>query len=139
MNEILGVGPELRKYMAVQEKALAGDMVLSASPATVRATAQGTGVARTRTVKFFLKTAAGEIHNWFNKSMTTKLTIADNTTSTATIPSTTAVFVDGICSVVVSCSPGTCANGQTNTLTLKNFSVMGSNLATVTSVETFYT
>ena len=114
---------------------MAGDIVFKAYPATV-STAH-TGTARTRKVRVQLETAAGAVHTWFNKAITTGVSIADSSTGTATIASTTLTFVNGIASVTVSLNAATWAIADTDTLTVPQATVLGATVAAVTSVETF--
>ena len=119
-------------------KALAGDIVLAISPATVAP--KPTAAAWTRTVTITLKTAAGETHEWFNKAIATGVSIADSSTAgTATIPSTTLTFVDGVATVVVSGDAQAWLNSETDTLTVANATILGATITGGTSVETFTT
>lgn len=116
--------------------ALAGDLVFKCYPATVSTAHIST--ARTRQVKVQLETAAGDVHTWFNKAITTGVSIADTSTAgAATIPSTTLTFVNGVASVTVSCDANAWLATETNTLTVAQATIMGYTIATKTSVETF--
>jgi len=95
------IQPAVKDELKIRDKALAGDIVFSVSPSTVSTTPLAT--AWTRTVNVNLESAAGEVHEWFNKAITTGVSIADTSSAgTATIPSTTLTFVNGTASVVVS-------------------------------------
>ena len=115
--------------------AAAGDMQIEIVPATVNRTA--TAAAWTRTVKLRLKNTAGITHDWFNKSVTSAVSIADTSTAgVASIPSTTLVWVNGEASVVVSGTAAAWLATETDTLTVADMTVMGYTVTGGTSVET---
>jgi hypothetical protein len=129
---------ELREEMAVYEKAMCGDLVFVVSPATVAPAP--TSDAWTRTVSVQLETASGDLHTWFNKAITSGVSIADTSTAgTATIPSTTLTFVNGRATVVVSGDAQDWLNTETDTLTVAAATILGYTVASKTSVETFTT
>lgn len=116
--------------------AMSGDMLLSISPATK--STPHTSSAWTRTVTISLVDAAGDVHTWFNKAVATGVSIADTSTAgTATIPSTTLTFVNGVATVVISGDAQTWAAVETDTLTIANATIMGYTVTGGTSVETF--
>lgn len=130
-----GQNPQLRDYLTVLEKGLAGDLVFVCLPATVNRSA--TASAWTRKVVIELRTANGEVHEWFNKAITTGCSIADTSTAgTATIPSTTLTFVNGKAEVTISGSAASWLATETNTLTITALTLMGYTVASKTSVET---
>lgn len=132
----LGFSPELRAETKIRDKAMAGDMVFVVSPATVTTAALAT--AWTRTVRVELQTAAGEVHEWFDKAIATGVSIADTSTAgTATIPSTTLTFVNGVATVVVSGDAQAWLAAETDTLTVAQATILGYTVASKTSVETF--
>jgi len=134
----VGIQPELRNEIVLRDKAMSGDMVFVATPATKSTTV--TSSAWTRTVIIELQSAAGEVHTWFNKAITTGVSIADTSTAgTATIPSTTLTFVKGRATVVVSGDAQSWANTETDTLTVAQATILGYTIASKTSVETFAT
>lgn len=136
-NEI-GIQPEIRDEIALRDKAMAGDLIFVVTPATVTPAPRAT--AWTRTVKIALKTSAGEIHTWFNKAITSGVSIADTSTAgTASIPSTTLTFVEGEASVVISGDAQDWLNTETDTLTVAQATILGYTVASKTSVETFTT
>lgn len=133
-----GLQLELRKEIEVRDLALAGDMLFVVTPATVAPAP--TAVAWTRTVVCELQTAGGKVHTWFNKAITTGVSIADTSTAgTASITSTTLTFVDGKATVVVSGDLADWLNTETDTLTFAEATVLGYTVAAKTSVETFTT
>jgi hypothetical protein len=127
----------LKQEMALRDKAAAGDMVLVCTPATV--TPAPTTAAWTRDVVITLETAAGKIHSWFDKSITSGVSIAGAGGGTASIPSTTLVLKNGKATVTVSGTEATWANGETDTLTATELVVMGYTISAATSLETFTT
>ncbi len=139
MSDILtrkGIQLATRQEMALRDKALSGDMVLSITPATVAPAPRAT--AWTRTVTIRLKDAAGNVHTWYNGTLT--VSIADDSTAgTATITDTTPNMVNGVCTVVISGDAQDWLNTETDTLTVSNQAILGYTVIGGTSVETFTT
>lgn len=130
--------PHVRNELLLREKAMAGDMVWVCTPATVAPTP--TAAAWTREVVVTLETAAGEVHTWFNKAITTGRSIADTSTAgTASIASTTLTMVDGKNVTTVSGDAANWLNTETDTLTIAAATILGYTVAEKTSVETFTT
>ncbi len=126
----------LKKEMALRDAAAAGDIVWVCTPAT--ATPAPTAAAWTRDVVITLETAAGDIHSWFDKSITTGVSIADDSTAgTASIPSTTLVIKNGKATVTVSGDAAAWLDTETDTLTVAEATVLGYTVTAATSVETF--
>ena len=118
------------------QKAACGDMVFTVTPATL--TTDATEAARTRVVNIVLASADGVVHEWFNKAITSGVSIADTSTAgTATIASTTLTFVNGSASVTVSCDAAAWVAEETDTLTVAQATILGYTVAAKTSVETF--
>jgi hypothetical protein len=139
MAEILkkeGIQPATREELYLRDKAASGDLVWVLTPATV--TPAPLSTAWTRNVVVELQTAAGEVHSWFNKAITTGVSIADTSTAgTATIPSTTLTIEDGKATVVVSGDAQDWLDTETDTLTVAQATILGYTVAAKTSVETF--
>lgn len=108
----------LTDLLNVFQSALSGDLVFVVTPATL--TSDATAAAWTRTVTIELQNAAGEVQTWFNKAITTGVSIADSSAGTATIPSTTLTFVNGVATVVVTGNTASWAGGtkQVKTATI---------------------
>lgn len=120
------------------ESAMSGDLIFSVSPATV--TTAPTSAAWSRTVTVTLVDSNGNTHNWFDKAIATGVSIADTSTAgTASIPSTTLTFTDGVATVVVSGDAADWLNTETDTLTVAQATILGYTVASKTSVETFTT
>lgn len=135
-DNMLGIQPEIRREIAIRDKALAGDIVFVVTPATV--TPAPTSAAWTRTVYCSLENAAGERHTWFNDAIASGVSIADDSTAgTASIPSTTLTFIDGLATVVVSGDAADWLDTETDTLTVAEATILGYTIASKTSVETF--
>ena len=133
-----GIQPAVIEELKQRDKALAGDMVFVVTPATV--TPAPTSEAWTRTVTCELQDAAGNVHKWFNKAITTGVSIADTSTAgTASIPSTTLTFADGKATVVVSGDAEDWLNTETDTLTVAEATILGYTISAKTSVETWTT
>lgn len=135
-NRKAGIQPEVRDELSLRDDAMAGNLVFVVTPVTVTSATRSTAWARTVTV--MLKNSAGDVHTWFNKEIITGVSIADTSSAgTATIPSTTLTFVNGVATVVVSGSAHSWANTETDTLTVAQATILGYTVASKTSVETF--
>ena len=131
-----GIAPQLRDYLALIQKALNGDIVMSISPATVAPAP--TSAAWTRNVVVEIQTAAGEVHTWVNTAVATTVSIADTSTAgTASIVSTTLTLVSGRAVIVVSGDAADWLDTETDTLTIGNITLGGVTVTGGTSVETF--
>jgi len=120
------------------EAAMSGDIVFTVSPATL--VSDPISEAWTRTVTVTVETAAGLDHIWLDQAIATGVSIANTSTAgTATIPSTTLTFVDGVATVVVSGDAEDWLNTETDTLTVAEATILGYTIAAKTSVETFTT
>jgi hypothetical protein len=137
IEDMRGIQPELRGYLASIESALAGDIVMVIDPETVAPVP--TTSAWTRNVKISIENAAGAVHGWLNKAYTTTASIGDTGGGTASIVSTTLTIVDGQAVIVVSGTEATWAHAETDTLTIANITVLGVTVTGGTSVETFTT
>jgi len=101
ITEKIGIQPEVRREIELRDDAMAGDMLFVVNPSTV--STAPTAEAFTRNVNVQLQTAAGAVHTWFDKAITTGVSIADTSSAgTASIPSTTLTFSEGEATVVVS-------------------------------------
>ncbi len=126
----------LQNDATLRAKALSGHLLFVASPATVGRAA--TGAAWQRTVTITLKTAAGDVHTWFNKAITAGVSIADTSDAgTASITGTTLTFVNGVATVVVSGDAQAWLAAETDTLTIAAAVILGVTVASKTSVQTF--
>lgn len=137
VNKNEGVSPIVRENFALRDLAMAGDMVIVIDPETV--TPAPTSSAWTRNVNIQVQTAAGAKHTWLDTSVASILSVGDTGGGTATIVTTTIVLVEGEINVVVSGDAATWANGETDTLTVANMTIMGYTVTGGTSVETFTT
>lgn len=130
------IQPAIKAELKIRDKAMAGDIVFVVDPATVAPVP--TSEAWIRTVTVTLETAAGEVHEWFNKAITTGVSIANTSTAgTATIPSTTLTFANGKATVVVSGDAEDWLDTETDTLTVAEATILGYTISAKTSVETF--
>ena len=134
-------------YMGVMQKAMAGDLVLVPSPATLANSAAAITAAITaasddkfkRTVEVELQTAAGEVHEWFNGTFAiaaTETTAGDGASAIAD-SAETITLTDGKGSVVVEYT-GTWAGGtkQVETATASGTATdPGDEEVTVTSAR----
>lgn len=128
----------LKKEMALRDKAAAGDILWVLTPATVTPTP--TAAAWTRDVVVTLETAAGDLHSWFDVSITTGVAIANTSSAgTATIPATTLVIKNGKATITVTGDEQDWLNTETDTLTVAEATILGYTVSAKTSVETFTT
>lgn len=129
-------------YLAVQQKAISGDMVLSVSPATLGSSAAAVTAAIggaagkfTRTVTIKLQTAAGQVHEWFQGTFA----IAASKTGSGTIAIagglSSATFVNGVATVTLEYT-GAWASTNTATLTVTGGTKLGYTISDKTSVDT---
>jgi len=126
----------LKKEMAFRDAAAAGDLVWVLTPATVAH--EATTAAWTRDVTVTLETAAGDVHTWFDKAISTGVSIADTSTAgTATIAATTLTIKNGKAIITVTGDAAAWNDTQTDTLTVAQATIMGATVAAKTSVETF--
>jgi len=111
-------GTRLNALLNILQSAISGDLAFSVSPATVASSA--TSSAWTRTVTISLVDSDGNVQTWFTKDITTGVSIADSSAGTATIPSTTLTFVNGVATVVISGNAASWAGGtkQVKTATI---------------------
>ena len=121
---------------ARRQEAMSGDLVFNASPATLGTVNTAADGGTTRTVRVSLQNAAGNVHEWFNKTITTCVTLTDATTPTPTILSRDVTFVNGLASVVITYPAGAYDVGETVTLTVESATILGETVAAVTSVDT---
>lgn len=135
-DKLLGLSPKLRGAIDLRDKAMAGDMVIVVTPATKSSAA--VSAAWTRDVVIEVQTAAGEVHDWLDKSIANGVSIADTSSAgTATIASTTLSLVKGRAVVTVTGSNNAWLAADTDTLTVAAATILGYALASKTSVETF--
>ena len=137
INKQEGVSPVVKEEFALRDLAMGGDMVIVIDPETVAPVP--TTSAWTRDVKISVQTAAGAVHKWLDGAFATILSIGDTGGGTASIVSTTMTLVEGEVIVVVSGTEATWANGETDTLTVANTTILGYTVTGGTSVETFNT
>ena len=137
INKQEGISPAVKEAFLLRDLASAGDMVIVIDPETV--TPVPTTSAWTRDVKISVQTAAGAVHTWLDGAFATILSIGDTGGGTASIVSTTMTLVEGEVIVVVSGTEATWANGETDTLTVANTTILGYTVTGGTSVETFTT
>ena len=124
----LGLSPALRDQLGIFAKALAGDLVFVITPENPQLVARVT--AWTQTFYVELQSAAAEVHTWFNKAIASGVAVADDSTAgTATIPSTTLTFVNGVATVVVSGDAASWLLADLVTLTVAQATILGYTVA----------
>ena len=138
ISDMQGLKPQLREYLALQAKAMSGDIVMVLTPSTTGSPATD-ATAFTRDVVITLETASGDIHTWANAAYETSLAateaVAGALTGDVTIASTTLTFVEGSATVTVSATGGW-AIGDTNTLTASAVVIAGLSVPGGTSIDT---
>lgn len=137
ISDMQGLKPQLREYLALQAKAMSGDIVMVLTPSTTGSPATD-ATAFTRDVVITLETASGDIHTWANAAYETSLAATETVatlTGDVTIASTTLTFVEGSATVTVSATGGW-AIGDTNTLTASAVVIAGISVTGGTSIDT---
>lgn len=128
----------------MRDKALAGDILLKRTPATlgssaaaVNAAIGGVGAKFSRTIVVSVVDSDGNVHAWFNGTIAIAEAEVTNGDGTASIRGggSTVVIVAGVGSVILDYI-GTWAEGDTETLTFGNSTQIIYTLANKTSVDT---
>lgn len=136
-SEIRAISPSMylvANYIEMLGKALLGDLVLSISPETV--SSSPTSSAWTRTVTVSLVDSEGNIHTWYNDSIT--VSIADTSAAgTASIAETTVTMTNGVAEITISGDAADWLDTETDTLTIDNLTILSNTVTGGTSVETF--
>ena len=115
---------------------LNGDLVCRITPTTK--TKAATGAAWSEKITVELVDSEGRVHTWFNKTLTTRASVADTSTAgTGVIASTSLVFVDGKATVALSGAAAAWLATETVTVTIANLTVNGVTVTGGTSVLTF--
>jgi hypothetical protein len=84
-----------------------------------------------------LQNANGDVHSWFTKNIASGCSVGDTSSAgTASIPDTTLRFVNGRATKVVTGSNSAWLEGDTDTLTVAQATILGATVASKTSVET---
>ena len=126
----------LGKQNARRQEAMAGDMIYAASPAAVTTTPAVATAGSDRTVKVSLTNANGDVHEWYNATVTSSVTIADTSSAgTASVDTTTATYVNGVASFVVSTDAAAWLATETNTLAIAMKDIMGYTIAAVAAAS----
>lgn len=148
IKTITGLPLELREavgyieeYIVKMNSAMAGDMVITLTPATLASSAAAVNAEIAlpvgkfvRTVAVELKNAAGEIHDWFTGTLSLADAEVTNGNGTGAVTAATVAMVNGV-GVATLEYIGVWAAADTQTLTVTG-TVMGNVLAAKTSVDT---
>lgn len=127
---------DLANELAALATGLNGDMLVRITPTAKNKTA--TAAAWTEKITVELVDAAGRVHTWFNKTLTTKASVADTSTAgIATIGSTSLVFVNGKAEVALAGAAAAWLATETVTVTIANLTINGATVTGGTSVITF--
>jgi len=126
---------DLANELAAMATGLNGDLVLRITPTTN--TKAATAAAWSNKITVELVDSVGRVHTWFNKTLTSKVTVADTSTAgTATVGSANLVFVNGKATVTLSGNAAAWLATETATVTIANLTVNGSTVTGGTSVLT---
>ena len=136
------IAPNLRDDLQQRDLAASGKIVRKVTPATVTTAPKIAGDKsweRWVEIEYLdaLSSVGGKRHRWYQG--TVNVSIADTVTATAKVLSTSVSVVDGYARVKVYSTGGNSTQGGTDTLTVKQQSILGVTLSTQTSVETFST
>jgi len=130
------MGTKLGTKLQQMQKAMGGDIVFVVTPATTGKPA--TAEAWTRDVLVEVQSADGEVHDWLNIAIATGVSISDDSTAgTAEIDSTTLTLVDGTAIITVTGDAAAWLEGEKDTLTVAEATILGYTIATKASEETF--
>lgn len=141
-----GVGDLLKNIILELNKAhlaIKGDMVLSATPATlgssaaaVNAAIGGAGAKFTRNIVLNLKSVDGKLHDWYQGKMNIAATKSSTSGVVAIAGSLSqATFVNGVATITLEYT-GTWATADTCTLTVTGGNLLGYAITNKTSVDT---
>ncbi len=128
MKANIGISPEAREMIKQRDKAMSGDIAFNLF-LEGDAPSAGTGFDAI-SIRVTLEDAAGNIHDWFNDTITTTaLAVTTAGTGTASqVPATTCVIENGIGSVVVT-GLLTWAENDTFVVAIPNTSILGYTVA----------
>lgn len=133
-----GIKPKQREYDALIAKAMSGDLVFVVTPATD--TPVPTDAAWEQDIVVELQTAAGEVHKWFDKTITTGIAASDTSSAgTASMTSTTLTFSEGRATATLEGDEADWLNTETATATIAAATILGYTVAEKTCVLTFTT
>lgn len=146
MSDIMnreGFQLELRKEIALRDKAMSGDMVLVVSPATlgssaaaVNAVIDGDDEKFTRDVRIELQAANGDVHTWFDGTFAIAATKSSGSGAIAIAGGlSNATLKNGVAVVTLEYT-GEWAEADTTTLTVTGGTKLGYTISNKTSVDT---
>lgn len=134
----MGFPPELRKELLLRDKAASGDIVLSSSLTTYGTPATTATQAFTKATTWKLKTASGDLHDWFCGPLT--CAVADSAVTGIVNKdggiNTTVWFNGGVTVVTLQSTTGPLNTATTCSLRIGG-KIMGMAVTTVTFVVTF--
>ena len=133
---------EFYDYLIGVERAMAGEMVLVVSPATLGSSAADVNEAIgadgkfVRRVKVELKASAdGDVHQWFTGSLEAEVTPSGSGNAAIADNGDSVELENGVGYVDIEYT-GTWAEGDTCTLTITGGTIMGYSVSNKTSVDT---
>ena len=133
---------EFYDYLIGVERAMAGEIVLVVSPATLGSSAAdvnkaiGADSKFVRRVKVELKASAdGDVHQWFTGSFSAAVAKTGNGTAAIADNRNSVELENGVGYVDIEYT-GTWAEGNTCTLTITGRTIMGNSISDKTSVDT---
>jgi len=128
MKSNIGIAPQIRDMVKQRDKALSGDIVFSLT-LEGDAPAAGTGFDAIP-IRIAVEDAAGNVHDWFNKTITTTAlavtTVGDGAATQA--PATTCVIENGVGEVVVT-GTATWAEDDTFVVAIPDTTILGYTVA----------
>jgi hypothetical protein len=134
----IGIAPELRRELLLRDKAASGDIVLSCSLSTFGASATTATEAFSKATTWKLKTASGDLHDWFCGPL--DAAVADSAVTGIIHKDgaldTTVWFNGGVTVVTLSSTTGPLNAATTASLRVGG-SILGQPVTTVSFVITF--
>jgi hypothetical protein len=129
-------GAEVAAEILAMSSGLNGDLVCRITPTAK--TKAATAAAWTETITVELVDSEGRVHSWFNKTLTTRASVGDTSSAgTATIGSTSLVFVNGVATVALAGGAAAWLAADTVTVTIATLTVNGVSVTGGTAVITF--
>ena len=125
MKSNIGIAPKIRDMVKQRDKALSGDIVFSLTLEGDAPAASSEGFEAIP-VRVAVEDSAGNIHDWFNKTITMNalsVTTAGNGTAVQS-PANTCVMENGVGRVSVT-GANTWAEGDTFTVSVPNTTILG--------------
>jgi hypothetical protein len=135
IEQMTGVKPRLREYLAAQAAGMSGDIAINILTADV--TPAPTTSAWDYIVKFEIVDSSGNVHSWFSGDITAAASDT-SVAGTASVDDTTPPVVNGVGTVTLSGTAASWLNAETAQVDL-DATILGVTVTTQTFTVTFTT